>query len=160
SGYKLRTQISKALQRRSEAIRNALARYNNHAASLSPPRPQLTWKEIVDYGFLGEFELLKNSRRDIREEAWSQPAHREATVKYFQLQRAREEIEWLNVEVRRLRTAMRDEELEVKSVLEDLSSSSPFLAAELRKRWALRSMVNSIHKARLNRIAALPGFSG
>jgi exonuclease VII small subunit len=57
-GYKLRRQIGKALQRRSEAIKNALNRYNVQAAKLTPPRPSLSWKEIVDYSFLGEFDLL------------------------------------------------------------------------------------------------------
>ena len=92
TGYKLRTHIGKALQRRSEAIRNALARYNAQAAKLKPPRPPLTWKEIVDYSFLAEFDLLRQSRFDIRQANWAQPIHREAMVKHFKLLRAREEI--------------------------------------------------------------------
>ncbi|KAG1770856.1 hypothetical protein EV702DRAFT_1181544 [Suillus placidus] len=42
TGYKLRQQIGKALQRRSEAIQNALSCYNVQAAALDPPRPSLS----------------------------------------------------------------------------------------------------------------------
>ncbi|KAG1844617.1 hypothetical protein DFJ58DRAFT_731138 [Suillus subalutaceus] len=45
SGYKLRTQISKALKTRATAIRNALNRYNKYAAELNPPRPPITWEQ-------------------------------------------------------------------------------------------------------------------
>ena len=82
-GYKLRRQIGKALQRRSEAIRKALDRYNTQAARLDPPRPALSWKEIIDYTFIGEFDLLRHSRDDIRSTPWTQPARREATLKFL-----------------------------------------------------------------------------
>ncbi|KAH7903562.1 hypothetical protein BJ138DRAFT_1020421 [Hygrophoropsis aurantiaca] len=100
TGYKLRQQIGKALQRRSHAICNAIIRYNTQAALLNPPRPAISWKEIADYTFLGEFDLLRQSRIDPRREDWTKPAQREATVKYFKLQRAREEIVRLNIEMR------------------------------------------------------------
>ncbi|KAG1719980.1 hypothetical protein EDB19DRAFT_1647521, partial [Suillus lakei] len=61
TGYKLRQQIGKALQCRSDAIRNALNQYNVQAAALNPPRPQLSWKNITEYSFLGEFDLLCHS---------------------------------------------------------------------------------------------------
>jgi hypothetical protein len=92
-GYKLRQQISKALQRRSEAIRNAINRYNMQAVALIPPHPKISWKDIVDYSFLGEFDLLRHSRADIRSNDWAKPAHREATNKFFKLRRAHEEVE-------------------------------------------------------------------
>jgi len=113
TGYKLRRQISKALQRRSEAIKKALNRYNTQAARLTPPRSPLTWKEIVDFTFIGEFDLLRYSRADIRAELWVKPARREATTKYFKLSRAREELVRLNVEIRRLRTFISDEARQV-----------------------------------------------
>ncbi|KAG1771089.1 hypothetical protein EV702DRAFT_1181517 [Suillus placidus] len=80
TGYKLRQQIGKALQRRSDAIRNAINKYNLQAAALDPPWPRLLWKDIADYSFLGEFDLLRYSRTDIREVDWSKPAYREASV--------------------------------------------------------------------------------
>ncbi|TFK46595.1 hypothetical protein OE88DRAFT_1638090, partial [Heliocybe sulcata] len=164
TGYKLRTQIAKALQRRSEAIKHALQSYNTLAAKLSPPRPLLSWKQIVDYSFLGEFELLRLSRDDIREKPWAQPANREATIKYLQLQRAHEEIERLNAEMRRLRTAVRDEEHETQCVLRKLSESTSrsdnLLALEVERRWAMRSAINAVHTQRLDRIKRWAGFTG
>ncbi|KAG1839897.1 hypothetical protein DFJ58DRAFT_667467, partial [Suillus subalutaceus] len=85
TGYKLQQQIGKALQRRSDMIWNAINKYNNQAVALDPPRPQLSWKDIADYSFLGEFDLLRYSRTDIREVDWSKPAYREASVKFFKL---------------------------------------------------------------------------
>ncbi|KAH7918191.1 hypothetical protein BV22DRAFT_1108425 [Leucogyrophana mollusca] len=56
--YKLRQQIGKALQRCSQAIRNAITQYNTKAVALNPPHLTISWKEIADYTFLGEFDLL------------------------------------------------------------------------------------------------------
>ncbi|KAG1764382.1 hypothetical protein EV702DRAFT_982067, partial [Suillus placidus] len=63
--------ISKALQRRSEAIHKAITRYNIRAATLNPPRNKISWKDIADYSFLGEFDLLRHSRSDVRSDNWS-----------------------------------------------------------------------------------------
>ncbi|KAG1854936.1 hypothetical protein DFJ58DRAFT_716274 [Suillus subalutaceus] len=149
TGYKLRQQISKALQCRSEAIRNALGQYNTQATALVPPRPQLTWKDIVEYSFLGKFDLLRQSRSDIRSLDWTKPAHREATVKYFKIQCTREEIQRLNVEIRRLRTAIYDEELTVNATIEVLLTSNRPVGLELQ-----------LHLFRLDQIASQSNFSG
>jgi hypothetical protein len=159
-GYKLRTHIAKALKRRSEAIRKSLARYNEQAAKLKPPRPSLTWKEIVEYSFLGEFDLLRNSRSDVREELWTQPARREATVKFYKLCRAREELVQLNVEIPRLRTSIHDETLHTNKVISDLSLTNPALCSELHRRWKIRSSVNMRHLSRLDKIERSVGFTG
>lgn len=159
-GYKLRQQISKALQRRSQAIRNALSRFNLQAAALVPPRPQLTWKDIVEYSFLGEFDLLRQSRSDIRTLDWTKPAHREATVKYFKLQRAREEIQRLNIEIHRLRTAIHDEELTVNATINSLLVSNKPVGLELQRQWRSRAAINAAHLFRLDRIMSQAGFSG
>ena len=132
-GYKLRRQISKALQRRSEAIRKAITRYNIQAAALNPPRPSISWKDITQYTFLGEFDLLRHTRDDIRERVWARPAIHDATAKFFKLSRAKEEITRLNVEIRRLRTAIHDDEREVSQAIANLCNSAPMLASELER---------------------------
>lgn len=63
-----------------------------HAQALNPPRPKISWKDITDYSFLGEFDLLRYSREDVWSNDWTKPAYREATTKFFKLQRAHEEI--------------------------------------------------------------------
>ena len=84
-GYKLHCKISKALQWQLEAIKNVLNQYNTQAAQLDPPHSPLSWKEIVEYGFISKFDLLRHSRQDIWSEPWTQPAHCEATIKEFKL---------------------------------------------------------------------------
>lgn len=150
TGYKLRQQISKALQRRSEAIRKAIARYNDQAARLTPPRPPISWKDITKYTFIGEFDLLRHTRDDVRERIWARPAVREATSKFFKLCRAKEEITRLNVEIRRLRTAIHDEEKEVAETAANLRESEPLLAHELVRLHQSRAAVNAVHIHRLS----------
>ncbi|KAG1750458.1 uncharacterized protein EDB91DRAFT_1045863, partial [Suillus paluster] len=77
--------ISKALQWRSEAIWKAITRYNVQAVAVNLLCPNISWKDIADYSFLAEFDLLHHSRADIRSNDWAKPAHREATTKYFKL---------------------------------------------------------------------------
>jgi len=159
-GYKLRTHIAKALQRRSDAIRAALARYNQQAAKLKPPRPSLSWKQIVDYSFLGEFDILRHSRTDIRTEDWAKPGRRELTTKHMELCRAREEVERLNVEIKCLRTAMRDEALEYRDAISTTSKTDLPLASELRRRWGLRRAIHALHERRLAQVMSGSGFTG
>ncbi|KIM50488.1 hypothetical protein SCLCIDRAFT_85842, partial [Scleroderma citrinum Foug A] len=90
----------------SEAIRKAITQYNIQAAALHPPWAPISWKDITQYTFLGEFDLLWHTREDIRECLWVRPAIREATAKFFKFCRAKEEITRLNVEIRWLRTAI------------------------------------------------------
>ena len=120
----MRTHIAKALQRRSETIRRALANYNTEALKLTPPRPELTWKQIVEYAFLAEFDMLRNSHTDIRSELWTQPARREATIKHLEIERAQEEIKRLNLEIRRVRTRIHNEMLHMQSVIDKLQETS------------------------------------
>ncbi|KAG1877138.1 hypothetical protein C8R48DRAFT_591361, partial [Suillus tomentosus] len=160
TGYKLQQQISKALQRRSETFWKAITRYNIQAAALNPPHPKISWKDIAEYGFLAKFDLLRHSCTDIRSNHWAKPAHREATTKYLKLLRAREEIVRLNIEIRRLRTAIHDEELHVTGTIHNLLISDPLLDSELKCQWHSRAAINAVHSSRLDQIASLTGFSG
>jgi len=94
--------IARALQRRSDAIHAALTQYNQQAAKLKPPRPSLSWKQIIDYSFLREFDILCHSRSDVRTEDWAKPGQCELTTKFMELCRAHEEVDRLNVEIRHL----------------------------------------------------------
>ncbi|KAG2140551.1 hypothetical protein DEU56DRAFT_870908 [Suillus clintonianus] len=135
TGYKLRQQISKALQRCSETIRKAITRYNVQAAALNPPRPNILWKDIADYSFIAEFDLLRHSRTDIGSNDWAKPVHREATTKNFKLLRA-------------------------SGIIHDLLISDPLLGRELKRQWCSRAAINAVHSYRLDQIAGLTGFSG
>ncbi|KAI0060325.1 hypothetical protein BV25DRAFT_1783310, partial [Artomyces pyxidatus] len=160
TAYKLRKHISQAITRRSQAVRASLDRYNALAPLQDPPRPTLQYSEIANYSWLGDFELLKESRHEILEQPWSQPANREAAAKYFKIIRAREEIVRLNVEVPRLQAWIDFEDRELKEKAEALASTEPHLAAHIHALRARRAGVNNSHRRRLQQIYRLPGYTG
>src|SRR6202451_4895907 len=102
AAYQMRTHIAKSLQTRCKAIQNAVKADNVAASALSPPRPTVDWAKVSHYGFLDEFNLLRDTRDDVREKPWARPAHRETVKQYLRIQCAHEEILRCNVEIRHL----------------------------------------------------------
>ncbi|KAI0373907.1 hypothetical protein BV20DRAFT_936995 [Pilatotrama ljubarskyi] len=160
SAYKMRDKIGKALKTRAEAIRKALTEHNRRAAELRPPRPQLVFSEIMDMVSLGEFDLLRDARRDVRKLEWAKRANREAMGTYFNVKRAHEEVARLNVELRRLFSAMLDEHVDYHRAISAVSDSSPALARELERRQRRANAVNAKVVTWLCKASRLPGFSG
>ncbi|KAI6018747.1 hypothetical protein PISMIDRAFT_113556, partial [Pisolithus microcarpus 441] len=118
AGYKLHQQISKALQRHSEAIHNAISHYNMQAAALNPPHPLISWKDIAEYSFLGEFDLLCHCCADVRDNNWAKPAFWQVMVKFFRLQHAHEELVHVSMGVCHLWTSIHDEEAHIMKVID------------------------------------------
>ncbi|KXN86496.1 hypothetical protein AN958_09968 [Leucoagaricus sp. SymC.cos] len=160
TGYKLRKHIAKALRTRSQAITTALKQYNTAAAAMIPPRPTLTWNRVVQYAFLSEFDLLRDSREDVRERPWAKPASRALMDRYFKICCAHEEIERLNVEIRRIITHMQDEDKFLRSKAHDISLTDPHLSHQVLKYHSLRAQFNSQHMHRFNKLAKTLGWSG
>ncbi|KAI0083021.1 hypothetical protein BDY19DRAFT_873857, partial [Irpex rosettiformis] len=160
--YKLRTSIGKAMKTRSKAIHNALKKYNTLALQMDPPAPILEWKDVMNYAFVSEFDLLHHmySHKDISQLPWAVQVNREIAGKYYKIKCAQDEIVRLNIECRRLQTHIRDEEATHLQVIHRLTLDSPLLAAEVRKAYENRRRVNRIHKVRLGAIQSLEGFSG
>jgi hypothetical protein len=131
-GYRLCRQIGKALQRCSEAIKNAISCYNMQAAKLDPPHLPLTWKEIVNYSFISEFDTLRHSHSDVRSQPWAQTVCREAMVKYLKLCHAQEEVARLNIEIHHLRTSIHDEMIHTQRTISLLLTTNTELAVELQ----------------------------
>ena len=98
---------------------------------MDPPADQLTWEKIAEYTFIGEFDLLHLARTDIREEKWTQLPYREAVMRFYKLHCAREEVQCLNIEIRRLRAFIVKEKKHTEDVLVQLSADEPLLADEL-----------------------------
>lgn len=161
-GYKLRTSIGKAMKTRSKAIRTALKKYNSLAPQMDPPAPVLQWKDVMNYAFVSEFDLLHHaySHKDITQLPWALQINREIAAKYYKIKGARDEIVRLNIECRRLHTHIRDEEAHYVQVIHELSATSPLLASEVRRSYENRRRVNRIHRVRLNAIQSLDGFTG
>lgn len=134
--------------------------YNVAAQALVPPRAPLSWDDIVEYAFLADFDLLSDTRSDIRLKVWAKPASRVLMDQHFKMERAREEIIRLNIEIPRLTTYIRDEEaflLQREQYLLEIDSS---LSKQLRVRRLKLTRYNDLHIRRLQKLAALPGFCG
>ncbi|KAJ7435348.1 hypothetical protein B0H11DRAFT_2257308 [Mycena galericulata] len=159
-GYKMREKLGKALKTRAEAIRKALDRYNAAAAALNPPRPRLTWHAVVNSASLAEFDWLRETRQDIREQPWAQPARREAMILHFGIKRAGEEKVRLNVEIRRLITSMLDDHVDYYHAIAANIIPNPSLAHMLQVEWRFRTRLNASVAARLAQTSRLTGFTG
>jgi hypothetical protein len=156
----MRKHISKALQSRSQAIRTALDRYNSAARLLPTPRRQLDWKEVVEYAFLADFDLLRDARQDVSGRPWATPAGRLAMDLYFKIERAREEITRLNVEIRRVATYIRDENHFLQYSETKARKTDARLALHIKLHRMERGRFNNHHRRRLCDISRLTGFSG
>jgi hypothetical protein len=66
--------------------------YNSAAAQLNPPCESLTWAKLMDAMTLADFDLLRDSRQDIRQQPWTQPSRCEVMNLYFGIKHAKEEI--------------------------------------------------------------------
>ncbi|KAJ7690454.1 hypothetical protein B0H14DRAFT_3100953 [Mycena olivaceomarginata] len=141
TGYKMRKHIAKALQARSKAVKNAIDRYNDAAALLEPPMPKLTWEEVVEYAFLADFDILRDTRAEVQSRPWTRPAYRLAMDRYFKTLRAREEIQRLNIEIQRVVTWIRDEN-------------------RCGCTWGRRGRFDAGHLRNFTKLAAEPGFTG
>ena len=159
-GYHLRDHIADALKARSQAVRTALNNYNAAASALSPQAPQLSWKEVVQYAFLSDFDLLRCARDDIREKPWANPTNRILRDRFFKITRAREEIERLNVEIRRVMTYMQDEELFLEEQESLLQGTQPELAYQINLYRRERSRSNILHEQCFDKLAISPSFTG
>ncbi|KAJ7803384.1 hypothetical protein B0H14DRAFT_3091989 [Mycena olivaceomarginata] len=126
TGYKMRSHIAKALQARSKAIRNAIERYNKVALSMEPPMPTLDWDQVVNYGFLGDFDLLRDTTDSISSRPWTRRSYRLAMDSYFKILRAREEIQRLNIEIKRVVTWIDNEDRFLRKKEEELKETDPF----------------------------------
>ena len=125
-----------------------------------PPRPSLKWDEVVEYAFLSDFDLLRDARHEIQNCTWATPAGRLAMDSYFKLLRAHEEIDRLNVEVRRVATQLRDEDHYLRTREAALQPTNPSLAHQISVHRMLRGRFKAHHEYCLKGIAKVAGFTG
>ncbi|KAJ3711310.1 hypothetical protein C8R42DRAFT_595980 [Lentinula raphanica] len=156
TGYKMRTHISAALQRRSVAIRNAVKSYNAAAAAIG--RPTLDWSQVTHYSFLDQLNILQDTRHSVLSKPWADPVVRHLMKQHRRVLRAREEIIRCNVEIRRLHTSIVDEEKRFDGILERLQGTPIFhpVSSHIHRRRG----INSLLLSRIRQTQALPGFSG
>jgi hypothetical protein len=114
----------------------------------------------VEYAFLADFDLLSDTRSDVRLKIWAKPASRVLMDQYFKMERAREEITRLNVEIPRLTTYIRDEEAFLLQHEQSLQESNLPLSRQLSLRRLRLIRSNDLHIHWLEKLATFPGFSG
>lgn len=158
----MRTSIWKALKARGKAIRSALSKYNALAAQMVPPAPTLEWKDVVNYSFISEFDLLHHAQTqaDVSKKPWTIPYNREVAAKYWKIRGAFDEIKRLNVEAQRLYTHVAVRRAEFKSAIEEASKTDQCLAAELRAQYSQSKRLDVVHLRHLHKMSQLRGFTG
>ena len=129
------------------------------ATAMVPPRRQLRWDEVVEYTFLSEFNLLRDTRQDVSHRPWTTPAGRQAMDSYFKRHRAEEEIAQLNIEIHRLVTYIRDEEHYLQACEDALKVQHPGLAHQISVKRNIHGHFHRSHIQTLHTISQLPGFS-
>jgi hypothetical protein len=137
-----------------------LKRYNEAAAQLNPPRPALTWEAVMNAVTVADFDLLRDTRQDIRMLEWAQPANREGMVMYFGIKRAKEEILRLNVEICRLLTFLYDDYADHFRAVTKHIIINPPLASEISSQWSYRERIHEAIIKRLIQTSRLAGFTG
>ncbi|KAJ6544875.1 hypothetical protein DFH09DRAFT_1088411 [Mycena vulgaris] len=140
-------------------IRRAIVMYNETAAALVPPRETSIFRGNHQTTSLAEFDLLRDTRQDIRSQPWTQPARREAMVLYYGIKRAKEEIQRLNVEICRLITSMVDEHVDYYRAIASTIIHDPPLATLLSERWQHTTRISTAICKRLTLTSQLVGFS-
>lgn len=145
---------------RSGAIKTALKEYNDAAALLNPPREPLTWSTVLKAATVADFDLLRDTRTDIRRLPWTEPSRREATTYYFGIKRAREEILRLNVEITRLLTFMYDTHVDYHLAIQCYKTEDPPLVASLTRQWQYEDRINESVVLKLLQTSKLRGFTG
>ena len=156
----MRTHIAKALQSRCKAIRNAVKTYNAAAARLTPPRPSISWENVSHINFLEEFNLLYDTRQDIRDKQWTKPPVRELMKRSQRVRRAHEEIVRCHISVRRLYTAILDENDLLRTTLSRLQAGDSLVYAAVQDFATRRQQVNLLLLAKLDTFTSSPDYIG
>lgn len=97
---------------------------------------------------------------DIRQKPWADPIVKTFVDQYYRLTRAKEEITRLNVEMRRMRTWIRDDERLTREAIGEIAQEHPTLAYEIQRRLDYKVLVNDRIWKQLDEIELYRGFSG
>jgi hypothetical protein len=120
----------------------------------------MTWSTVLKAATVADFDLLRDTRTDIRRLPWTEPSRREATTYYFGIKRAREEIVRLNVEITRLLTFMFDTHVDYHHAIQRYITEDPPLAFSLTQQWLYEDRINESVVRKLVQTSQLRGFTG
>lgn len=114
----------------------------------------------MEYAFLADFDLLRDTRQDVRTQTWATPAGRLAMDQHFKLLRAEEEIQRLNIEIPRVITYIGDKAAFFKTKEEEMRSRNPALAHQIEIHCQERGRFNKVHAKCFLALSRLCGFTG
>ena len=157
-GYKQQKKISAGLKKRSRAVNTVLDDYNRQAECLG--RPVLDFQQVIKYSFLSDFKLLHHTHNDITQKPWANPLVCNGMISWMKIERAKEEINCLNVEARCLMTFIWDSSVAQQQAIQHLHQTNPALATELQGRHRAQSSINTLLLQQLHKMQLLQGFSG
>lgn len=155
---RLRKHITTHLNTRSSTLRTALDSYNKQATKLR--RPQLTFEQVIEFDFLSIFDHLRDTRHNVRSKPWSETSNRLLRDSFYKRERAKEEIDRLNIEIKRLRSWM---DTEVSHFERSIGATVPLnldLAAELDRRLTRMRMKHRVIAHHLSKVESLRGYTG
>lgn len=109
---------------------------------------------------VADFDLLRDTRTDIRNLPWTEPSRHKATTYYFGIKRAKEEITRLNVEIIRLLTFMFDAQADYYHTIQRYLVSDPPLAHSLLTELQYQNRISKTIISSLKQTSQLKGFSG
>ncbi|KAJ7883599.1 hypothetical protein B0H13DRAFT_1628990 [Mycena leptocephala] len=93
----------------------------------------LSWVEVIDYTFLADSDMLWDPEGNTSIWAWADPLARQLLDSYYKIQRAKEEIQRLNIEIHRFVTYMQDEKWFLLRQEAEVAVKDPDLAFFIRK---------------------------
>ncbi|KAJ7937503.1 hypothetical protein B0H13DRAFT_2302668 [Mycena leptocephala] len=152
AAYKMLEKIGQALRTRAEAICAALAEYNLAAGQLDPPRaPALYVGRRDRHGDTCRFRpLTRHSDRHSQAPVGAaRPPRGHGSL--LGIQRAKEEMRRLNVEIVRFISFMVDDHVDYVRVIRNHVMVAPDLASELSRQWQ--------HHTRIHELIALKFIS-
>ena len=115
---------------------------------------------MVEYTFLSDFQLLQDTCEDISQRPWASPTAHLALDTYFKMCHTQEEIIQLNIEICHFVTYLQDEDRYLCACEEQLLTSRPALAHQIRVLRNVCGQFNTSHLQCLVEITRLQGFLG
>ncbi|KAJ7821992.1 hypothetical protein B0H14DRAFT_3471049 [Mycena olivaceomarginata] len=144
TGYKMRKHIAKALQARSKA-------------------------QVVEYAFLADFDILRDTRAEIQSRPWTRPAYRLAMDRYFKILRARggdslpecRDSSCCHLDPRRRPVLRKEAELSsAEGKSEEEADADRGMAVQVRLYRERHGRFDNTHMRRFWALAKTPRFTG
>ncbi|KAJ7301075.1 hypothetical protein DFH08DRAFT_654815, partial [Mycena albidolilacea] len=116
--------------------------------AVDPPSQHLSWEEVIDYTFLADFDIFQDPTGNPTIRAWADLAAHQLLDSYHKLNRAKQEIQQLNIEILHVVTYMKDEREFLLAKEAEILPEDPTLAFFIGKYRRQRGQYDEIHMKR------------